>query len=1131
MNRPSFHPRRLSLAIAALCCTPALWAAPQGGVVTSGTATIGQSGAVTTIDQASQRAAIDWQSFSVGARETVNFNQPNASAVILNRVIGNERSVIDGALHANGQVFLINSNGVLFGKGSSVSAAGLVASTRDLGNADFEAGRAVFQGDSAGAVVNMGRLSAGTGGYVALLGQQVVNEGVIVATQGTVALASGNRISLHFNGDSLLGLSLDQGALDALVDNRGAVYADGGSVVLTAKAAEALLGSQVNDSGIVQARTLGDLQGDILLNALGGTTRVSGTLDASAPAGGAGGRIETSGRAVQIADGALISTRAAQGATGHWTIDPDGFTVGADGDISATTLSGLLASNNITLESTGGHGTDGDIHVNDAISWAADTVLTLTATQDVAIHAPITATGGHAGLALNYGGDYSIDTGAGASVTLSGANASLSLNGTAYTLVHDMAALAALDDVHGLAAGHYALAEDLDASGTPYSAAVVAYLSGTLAGLGHTISHLTLSEAYGSTDNLGLIGTITSTGTVRDLGLSDVQVDGPLYVGALAGENDGAILNSHSSGTVSGYINVGGLVGTNVGSITQSWSSAAVLGAQADYGSGLEGYYSGVGGLAGENYGSITDAHASGDVTVLSADPSASATYIGGLVGYNGNGVLTRTYASGDVTTTSNVYYVGGLAGISSGSQAAIIDSQASGNVSGGNHVGGLVGSNGYGASIRGSSATGTVTGLSTDSPADVGGLVGENLSGSTISSSFATGEVTGNNSYMGGLVGSNGGSVADSYATGNVDPTGNNNAGGLVGSNAGEISGSHATGNVSGEYVGGLAALNSGSIADSYATGNVTGSYAAGGLVGGNTGTITGSNASGAVDGAYDAAGGLVAVNSGSISDSSATGAVTGATAAGDDKLTGRNTGTITNSSYHDVAAEAAAAAAQAAADAAAQAAADAAAKAAADAAAKAAADAAAAAAAQAAADAAAKAAADAAAAAAAQAAADAAAKAAADAAAKAAADAAAAAAAQAAADAAAAAAAQAAADAAAKAAADAAAQAAAQQAAQQAARQAALAQAALERRIQEGTGQAAQAVADAQRVTRQGAVAANEAISAQPRAAALDSHLIISEPGRFSAHVRRIEVDGQVYELDDSAAAPGTSRPATPP
>ena len=128
-RRPHFELNsKVCAAIYALLCSYSFpgMAAPQGGTVTSGSATISQMGSVTRIDQSTQRASINWQGFGIAAGETVNFNQPNASAITLNRVVGNERSVIEGALNANGKVFLVNSNGVLFTRGSSVNTAGLV---------------------------------------------------------------------------------------------------------------------------------------------------------------------------------------------------------------------------------------------------------------------------------------------------------------------------------------------------------------------------------------------------------------------------------------------------------------------------------------------------------------------------------------------------------------------------------------------------------------------------------------------------------------------------------------------------------------------------------------------------------------------------------------------------------------------------------------------------------------------------------------------------------------------------------------------------------------------------------------------------------------------------------------------
>ncbi|HEY9399902.1 MAG TPA: filamentous hemagglutinin N-terminal domain-containing protein, partial [Luteimonas sp.] len=374
----------------------------EGGVVVGGQGSITTNGNITTITQTTSNLVINWQGFSIGTGETVQFVQPGSSSVALNRVLGADPSVILGNLNANGTVFLLNPNGVLFGNGASVSVGGLVASTMGITDADFMAGRYVFTGAGAGTVVNQGNIHANNGGYVALMGRSVSNEGVISARLGSVALAAGEAVTLDVAGDGLLNVSVSKGAVNALVSNGGLIQADGGRVLLTAQAAGNLLDTVVNNTGVIQARTLENHNGTILL--LGdmqtGTVNTSGTLDASAPAGGDGGFIETSAAHVNIADGARITTAAVNGKTGQWLIDPADFTIGtAPGDnISGATLSDQLVTNNITIDTTGAGGGNGDIFVNDAVSWTASgtpTTLTMTAAGDVNINAAITATNGN----------------------------------------------------------------------------------------------------------------------------------------------------------------------------------------------------------------------------------------------------------------------------------------------------------------------------------------------------------------------------------------------------------------------------------------------------------------------------------------------------------------------------------------------------------------------------------------------------------------------------------------------------------------------------------------------------------------------------------------------------------------
>ena len=392
-----------------MCLGASGHAAPAGGVVAAGGASIAASGARTTITQTTQNAAINWQSFNIAAGESVQFVQPNSSSVALNRVLGPDPSAIFGSLSANGKVFLVNPNGVLFGSGASVNVSGLVASTLNITDGNFMAGSYSFTDPGIGSVINQGTINA-DGGYVALLGANVGNEGVISARLGTVALAAGNAMTLDVAGDDLLNVTVDQGAVNALVQNGGLIQADGGQVLLTAQAAAGLLSSVVNNTGVIRARTISSHDGTIKLlgDMQGGTLNLGGTLDASAPDGGDGGFIETSATNLRIASDAKVTTAAAQGKTGSWLIDPVDFTIEAGHDISGATLSAALVTNNITIHTATGTntandkygtvGTNGDIFVNEPVSWTAipgtsPTTLTLIAYRDVVVKlgAPITA--------------------------------------------------------------------------------------------------------------------------------------------------------------------------------------------------------------------------------------------------------------------------------------------------------------------------------------------------------------------------------------------------------------------------------------------------------------------------------------------------------------------------------------------------------------------------------------------------------------------------------------------------------------------------------------------------------------------------------------------------------------------
>jgi len=373
---------------------PATDALPTGGVVAEGAATISSSGSRMDINQTTQRTAIDWQTFNIGSAAHVHFEQP-AGGVALNRVLDTNASQIYGRLTATGQVFLVNPNGVFFAPGAQVDVGGLVASTLNIGNADFMAGNYRFEGTSSNAIINQGNITAAPGGTIALIAAKVTNDGTLTANVGNVLLGAGSKVTLDMGGP--VKLQIENDALETLIQNGGAIKADGGVVWLTSQAANSLASSVINNTGLIEAQTLATGEkGEIILFAHGGQANVGGRLDASAPHSGDGGFIETSGSKVVNASDLYVTTLAPNGQTGTWLIDPLTYTVAASGgDETGAALAGRLASTNIQLQA------DNTITIDDAVSWSANK-LTLTSGGDININANLTASG-TGSLAFEYG--------------------------------------------------------------------------------------------------------------------------------------------------------------------------------------------------------------------------------------------------------------------------------------------------------------------------------------------------------------------------------------------------------------------------------------------------------------------------------------------------------------------------------------------------------------------------------------------------------------------------------------------------------------------------------------------------------------------------------------------------------
>ena len=287
---------------------PAPNARPTGGVVVGGAASISRTPDTTTITQTSQRAALNWQSFDVGSQQTVDFHQPDAAAVALNRVVGPNPSQIAGKISANGQVILENQDGITFTKGAQINTAGFVATAAGITNKNFMAGHMVFDQPAHpnAQVVNEGHITVRQAGIAALVAPQVANSGVIEAKLGRVVLAGAKTATLDLYGDGLVSIDVngavtqvpagpDGKKATALVTNTGTIIAQGGHVLLTARQAAGLVQNLVVAGGTIAAPTAGTRTGQIVLNGIGGSIVVAGALLAQGNAGGAERRADRGG--------------------------------------------------------------------------------------------------------------------------------------------------------------------------------------------------------------------------------------------------------------------------------------------------------------------------------------------------------------------------------------------------------------------------------------------------------------------------------------------------------------------------------------------------------------------------------------------------------------------------------------------------------------------------------------------------------------------------------------------------------------------------------------------------------------------------------------------------------------------
>jgi filamentous hemagglutinin family protein len=543
----TIRPDAIALAVAvAFQAAPAL-AGPQGGAVKAGSAAIIPNGANRLdVVQSSQRAVIDWRSFSIGAGEHVNFVQPSATAATLNRVVGADPSAILGRLTANGTVFLINPNGILIGTGAKIDVGSLVAATANLSNENFMAGRYRFDqvANRDAVIVNRGEITAASGGLVALVAPGVENSGVIRAQLGRVALASGNAFTLDLFGDKLVSFAVDDKVaarltdaagrpLAAYVNQTGVVEAEGGSVLIAANAAKAVLDNVVNVSGVVRATSFENRSGVIVLHGGDeGAVRVAGTFDASGKASGqTGGRVDVLGAEVALEPAGRID---ASGDAGGGAVEVSGTrSLAFAGSVDVSARSGnhgslLLDPEFLTVDAATANAIAGVLRTGvSEVRMAADTIT---------VEQRIDGRGGVAGggLRLEAGNAIKVDNDiitnggsvhlkAGAGGIAMGLGPASSVTGGAGTLIHAGSAPITLEASGNIAVEHLVTAGEVRVRSTGGSVAFRRDLGGSL---GDGIASLAATAAQA----LELKGVKTAGGvTVETLNPGGtIALEGPI---------------------------------------------------------------------------------------------------------------------------------------------------------------------------------------------------------------------------------------------------------------------------------------------------------------------------------------------------------------------------------------------------------------------------------------------------------------------------------------------------------------------------------------------------------------------------------------------------------------------------
>ena len=555
------------------------WALPHGGMVTKGIATLSYSTSKLLVTQSTSSASYSWSSYNVGSSQSVTYKTPGGKSVSMNYIGGTTPALISGKVTSNGILYFMDANGIVFGQGSEISAAGVRAY-----------GAISPSAPPAAAVTNAGTLSVAPGGEVVLVGTSVANSGTIAAPGGEVVMASGKMVTLSQTSGSSF------------------------SVMTTG-------GGSVDDSGVVSAETVGGKTGTVILQAgmqTGGVALdASAVVDASAPNGGNGGQVFINASGVVLNDAEPINVSAPYGTKGTVRIDPNYTLWGTTLDICNATGLEYLDGNQSS-------------YLSDKIVIVLESNMNLATGSTPYNWIPLGNSSNQFTGTFN-GNGYTVS---GYTIGMSGSKYSgndvgfigylgsgatvenLGVSGTIYASGSYVGGVVGFNNTGTVETSY----NTGSVSGTDFVGGVVGWgCSGTVKTSYNTGSVSGSSYVGGVVGyNFGTVETSYNTGSVSG------SVSGSSDVGGVVGFNCGTVETSYNTGSVSGSSDVGGVVGGNCanGTVETSYNTGSVSGS-SDVG-GVVGFNGGAGAVEySYNTGSVSG---SSDVGGVVGDNTSAAT-------------------------------------------------------------------------------------------------------------------------------------------------------------------------------------------------------------------------------------------------------------------------------------------------------------------------------------------------------------------------------------------------------------------------------------------------------------------------------------------------------------------------